>query len=143
MNTIRFYSDHPSYRFKGALAHRAWLERVFQAEKRVPGSIQFVFIGDEDILELNRRHLAHDYYTDILTFPYHSSPDLPIEGDVYISVERARENAMNFECSQHEEIRRLLIHGTLHLIGYMDTTDSEKQVMTDLEDFYLARYSEI
>ncbi len=91
------------------------------------GTLQYIFCSDEALLEINKRYLSHDYYTDIITFQYEEGKVL--SGDIYISVDRVRENAVEFDQGFDQELRRVMIHGVLHLAGYRDKTDAEKSEM--------------
>ncbi len=102
-----------------------------------------VFCDDDYLLSLNRTHLDHDYYTDILTYQYHEEQDQLISGDIMISVDRALDNAKEYGVSPKEEICRLVIHGLLHLMGYNDLTASEKAEMRKKEDYYLPVFIDV
>jgi len=104
--------------------------------ENVPGArVNVILLSDDELLEMNRRHLGHDYHTDVITFRLE---DQPLEGEIYISVDRAREQAAEYGVGLHDEVRRLAIHGALHLAGYDDATDAERDAMRTLEDRYLA-----
>lgn len=109
-----------------------WLLQVADSESRKIGEISYVFASDEYLLRLNRRYLKHDYYTDILTFDY-SEGDI-ISGDIFISVDRVRENAGLFNVEVEKEFLRVMVHGLLHLMGYSDADESGKMIMRDKED---------
>jgi rRNA maturation RNase YbeY len=110
------------------------VERALAGERVNGGSVSIVLVDDDALLELNRTHLAHDYYTDVITFGLEADP---LEGEIYISVDRAREQAREVGDTLGRELRRLAIHGALHLAGYDDATDAERRRMTELEDHYL------
>lgn len=112
-----------------------WIKEVVSLESRSVGEISFVFCSDSYLLEVNRKYLNHDYFTDIITFDYVS--DNVITGDIFISVDRVLENSKQFESSFDMELRRVMVHGILHLVGYKDKTSEEKKLMTAKEDFYL------
>lgn len=112
-----------------------WIKEVVSLESRSVGEISFVFCSDSYLLEVNRKYLNHDYFTDIITFDYVS--DNEITGDIFISVDRVLENSKQFESSFDMELRRVMVHGILHLVGYKDKTSEEKKLMTAKEDFYL------
>tara|TARA_B100002051_G_scaffold205455_1_gene196289 strand:+ start:254 stop:535 length:282 start_codon:yes stop_codon:yes gene_type:complete len=92
-------------------------------------------------VEINKKYLGHDYYTDIITFDHKETED-NVEGDLYISAERIKENAKNFGVKTEEELIRVIIHGVLHLVGYKDTSKKEKVIMTQKENKYLSLYKE-
>jgi len=108
------------------------LLQVADSESKKIGEISFVFASDEYLLRLNRRYLNHDYYTDILTFDY-SEGDV-ISGDIFISVDRVRENAGLFNVEVEKEFLRVMVHGLLHLFGYSDAEEGEKMIMRAKED---------
>ena len=99
------------------------------------GDITLIFCTDEELLAINKEHLAHDYYTDIITFNYNT--DSLLSGDLFISVDRVRDNAMQLGVSLEEELHRVCFHGVLHLLGYNDKTPNEIDAMRQKENFYL------
>jgi rRNA maturation RNase YbeY len=99
------------------------------------GDITLIFCTDEELLAINNEHLAHDYYTDIITFNYNN--DSILSGDLFISVDRITDNAQQLGVSMEEELHRVCYHGVLHLVGYNDKTDNEIAVMRAKENFYL------
>ena len=99
-----------------------------------PGEISIIFCSDEYLLDINIRYLDHDYYTDIITFPYSASP---LTADLYISIDRVKENADQLNQHFSKELCRVIIHGILHLCGYKDKTPTEKELMRSKEDHYL------
>ena len=101
--------------------------------------LHYIFCTDEYLLKINQRFLKHDYYTDIITFDL--SETNKIYGEVYISVDRLKENAAKYNTSSSDELHRLLFHGAIHLCGYKDKTVKEKRVMTEKEDVYLKLYT--
>jgi probable rRNA maturation factor len=108
-----------------------WIKKVTQKEGKTVGKLSYIFCSDEYLHRLNLSYLNHDTLTDIITFPYNTDP---IEGDIFISVERVKENATELEKAFEEELRRVIIHGVLHLCGYRDETDDEEQAMRAAED---------
>jgi rRNA maturation RNase YbeY len=99
------------------------------------GDVTLIFCTDEELLAINKEHLAHDYYTDIITFNYNT--DSLLSGDLFISVDRVTDNAQLLGVSMEEELHRVCYHGVLHLVGYNDKTDDEIKVMRAKENFYL------
>jgi probable rRNA maturation factor len=108
---------------------------LLENEKKVKGDISIIFCSDTYLLSMNREYLQHDYYTDIITFDYCEGP--VVSGDLFISTDRVKENAAEFDISFKIELYRVIFHGLLHLAGYMDKTKEEKQLMRDKEAFYL------
>lgn len=113
-------------------ATTAWVRRVAQKHGKVVGEINYIFCDDEEILDINRRYLQHDYYTDIITFDYTRGNIL--SGDLYLSLDTIRTNAELFEKDPEEEFFRVLIHGVLHLVGINDKGPGEREIMEAAED---------
>jgi probable rRNA maturation factor len=114
-----------------------WLENVISNENCLVGEVGYIFCDDKFLLDINQRFLQHDTFTDIITFPTSFSDEV-ISGEIYISVERVKENAGNNNTSFDKEIHRVIVHGILHLVGYGDKDVEEKLVMRKKEDFYLS-----
>ncbi len=112
------------------------IETIFLSENKKLSQVSFIFISDEEILELNRKHLQHDYYTDILTFDLSESQE-SIFSEIYISIDRVRENAKQLNTPSSQELLRVIVHGVLHLCGYGDKKKSEISLMRQKEDHYL------
>ena len=102
-------------------------------------SLNFVFCNDERVLEINKQFLQHDYYTDIISFEL-SRKSEPLQGEVYISVDRVRDNAQNLGQSFNRELHRVIIHGVLHFLGYKDKTTAEAARMRKAEEDFLSSY---
>jgi len=118
----------------------SWIKQVISIEEKRVGEISFIFCSDEYLLDVNRKYLNHDYYTDIITFD--NVEGNVINGDIFISVDRVKENSIDFETSFDNEIHRILIHGVLHLLGYKDKAKSDKLLMTEKEDLYLKLFND-
>jgi probable rRNA maturation factor len=112
---------------------------LFKKEKKKVTELQYVFCSDQHLLKINQQFLQHDFYTDIITFPL-SDPGQPISGEIYISVDRVRENATEFGNSLKKELHRVIFHGALHLCGYKDKSPRDEKLMRKMEDKYLALY---
>ena len=109
-----------------------WYTKVSLQEDKELGDVTIIFCSDDYLLEVNREHLDHDYYTDIITFDY---SDFPIvSGDLFISVDRVKENATDFNVSFEHELHRVIIHGFLHLCGYFDKTNEDELLMRSKEN---------
>jgi probable rRNA maturation factor len=115
---------------------KSTLITLFKKEKKKLAELQYIFCSDGRLLEINRQFLQHDFYTDIITFPL-SAPNQPITAEIYISVDRVRENAREFGNSVKKELLRVIFHGALHLCGYKDKTPKEKANMRKQEEVYL------
>ncbi len=118
-----------------------WINRVVVYNGFEIGEINYYFCSDNYLLEMNREHLNHDYFTDIITFDYTVS-DI-ISGDLFISVDTVLDNAKEYKCDYFQELYRVMIHGVLHLMGIDDKTDEDQEIMTQKEDESLALLSEI
>lgn len=121
------------------LVHEAnyakWLIQVASLEGKQLDFVDYIFMDDAALLNLNQSYLNHDYYTDVITFDY--SNEHAVSGDVFISIERIEENAVELKSSFEKELSRIMVHGLLHLCGYKDKTTDDKLVMTSKEDYYL------
>lgn len=137
---IQFFSEGIPFTLKFKTATRNWLNEVVREEEKRSWYINFIFCSDEYLFDLNRTYLQHDTLTDILTFPYLDDPGV-ISGDIFISIERVKENAELFLQDFERELRRVMVHGVLHLIGYSDHGKKKKELMTAKEDFYLEKYT--
>ncbi len=111
------------------------LPKLIELEEKECGPINLIFCDDEKIIEVNKEYLAHDYYTDIITFDY--SLNHIISGDLFISIDRVKENAASFKKTFENELMRVVFHGVLHLCGYNDKLEEEILVMRSREDYYL------
>lgn len=112
-----------------------WLVSVCQAEDKTVGDVSVVFMSDEALLKVNQEFLRHDYYTDIITFDY--CDDKLVSGDLFVSVDRVKDNSASLDVGFDEELNRVLVHGLLHLCGYGDKLTGEEKQMREKEDFYL------
>lgn len=117
---------------------KEWIAEAVAAEEFLVGEINYVFCTDEYLHKINLQYLNHDTYTDIISFDYRVGKQL--HGDIFISVDRVRENATKFEVDFNSELLRVLIHGILHFCGYKDKLDNEVNAMRAKEDYYVARY---
>jgi probable rRNA maturation factor len=135
---IQFFSEGISFTLKNKTDIRKWLKVVIRQEKKTPWYINFIFCSDDYLLELNKTYLQHETLTDILTFPYQDDPDI-ISGDIFISIDRVKENADEFRQDFEKELQRVMVHGVLHLIGYSDHGKKKKIIMTEREDYYLEK----
>jgi rRNA maturation RNase YbeY len=135
---IQFFSEGIHFTLKNKTGIRKWLNIVIRAEQKIPWYINFIFCSDEYLLELNKTYLQHETLTDILTFPFQEDA-YTISGDIYISIDRVRENAAEFQQNFDKELHRVMIHGVLHLLGYSDQGQKRKKIMTEREDYYLRR----
>lgn len=112
------------------------LKEIEATEKKNIEEVNIIFCSDDYLLEMNKKYLNHDYYTDIITFD--NSEGENISGDLFISIDRIRENAGAYGVSFENELQRVIIHGVLHLVGYKDHSPKEKETMRNKENFYLS-----
>ena len=115
-----------------------WISNVIKSEGKKEGEINYIFCDDEYLLQINKEHLNHDYYTDIISFDYTVGNE--INGDMFISVDRVKENAVDFNVAFDEELKRVIIHGILHYCGYKDILEEEELLMRNKEDEKLAMF---
>jgi len=115
---------------------RNTLTTLFKKERKKLAELHYIFVSDDKLLEINLQFLKHDFYTDIITFPL-SKPGQPISGEIYISVDRVRENARACSSSIRLELLRVMFHGALHVSGYRDKTPREEKIMRQMEEKYL------
>ena len=115
------------------------IRNLFKKERTKLEQLRYIFCSDEYLLQINKEHLNHNYYTDIITFDLSETPNATI-GEIYISVDRVRDNAQNYEVSFKHELLRVIFHGALHLCGYKDKSSKEEQLMRKAEDKYLKYY---
>lgn len=128
---VSFNFDN-SFNLKDRLKIKRWIKQVVENAGFKLGSVSYIFCSDEKILEVNKQYLNHDFYTDIITFDY-VEKDI-INGDIFISTDRVRENAQEFNVAFEEELHRVIIHGILHLLGHQDHTPKEEKQMRKKEN---------
>lgn len=137
---IEFFEADVSFELHQSEYIRQWLSNLAEEENCGIEKLQYIFCTDEYLLNINKQFLDHDYYTDIITFPFSKSTSA-ILSDIYISIERVEENAKSFSVSTTHELHRVIAHGLLHLCGYSDFDDKEKSIMREREDYYLNKLS--
>jgi rRNA maturation RNase YbeY len=119
---------------------KQFLQKLFNSEKVAAESLAYVFCSDEFLLQINQQYLQHDYYTDIISFNLSDNVGSPVIGEIYISVDRIKANAKTFHSTVEMELHRVIFHGALHLCGYKDKTNKDKELMTKKEDLCLSKY---
>lgn len=137
MGSVRFFSEKIKFKLAHPRKTASWVKNVIVQEKKTVGDINYIFCSDDYLRSVNIEYLNHHTYTDIVTFDNSEEEGL-IEGDIFISIERIKENAQKFNNSFDQELHRVIIHGVLHLIGYGDKKPSEKDIMRSKEDAYLS-----
>lgn len=137
---IQYHNQDNNFTLLNTKAISEWLFLVIKSEGLIPGELNYVFCSDEALLEYNIRFLNHDTLTDVITFDYSfgQSAEKQVSGDILISIDRVEENAKKYSKNFDDELRRVMVHGLLHLCGYADKHKAAKLQMTQKEDFYLA-----
>ncbi|WP_431133040.1 rRNA maturation RNase YbeY [Psychroserpens mesophilus] len=119
--------------------YSSWISKVITSENCNEGEINYIFCDDDYLLDINIKYLNHDTFTDIISFDYSVGKEL--HGDIYISIDRVKENAKDFEVHFKDEIRRVMVHGVLHYCGYKDKSEHDQELMRSKEDFYISQWS--
>ncbi len=125
--SIRIYYDQIKYRIHKTGEIKKFLGKVITDENKITGDLVFVLTSDETLLEINRKFLKHDYYTDVISFDY--SVERTVNGEIYMSIDSVKGNAVRFKAGLKEELLRVMIHGVLHLCGYRDDNKEERDKM--------------
>ncbi len=133
---ISYFFEDTKFVFKGRQRNNRWLRLVAESEIRRMGDVSIIFCSDPYILDINLKYLQHDYFTDIITFDYCEGDK--ISGDLFISVDSVRENAVQYGTEFEDELNRVMVHGILHLIGYDDHTKADQKTMREKENYYLS-----
>lgn len=132
---ISYFTEGVKFELKGKLLNNRWLKMVVESEVKRMGDLSIIFCSDPYILDVNLRYLQHDYFTDIITFDYCEGNK--ISGDLFISIDSVRENALFYGATFEDELDRVMVHGVLHLLGYDDHTPEEIEVMRAKENYYV------
>lgn len=132
---VSFFSQDIEFDIQNKFNYTDWIDKVVRAEKTFFDEICFVFCSDGYLLDMNKQFLKHDYYTDVIAF--NNNTEGYCGGDIFISVDRVEENAKLYQVDFYHELRRVMIHGILHLIGYDDHTDEQRKKMSHIENKYL------
>ena len=138
MNNISFHNEGVATKTPSKRLLKAWIKEFVSNHGKKVGELAFIFCSDEKILEVNQNFLQHDYYTDIITFDYCEGEI--VSGDIFISVERVKENATSHNVEYNTELIRVLAHGVLHLIGFQDKSPKKKKEMTENEDLCISLF---
>jgi len=138
-NKVSFFYLYPQLSLDHRQLLKNFISKIFIAEKKKMTQVVFIFCSDDYLLKINQHYLKHDFYTDIITFDLSAKPG-KIEGEIYISVERIKDNAKAYGISTTQELRRVMFHGILHLCGYKDKVQSQIDKMRAREDYYLNLY---
>ena len=142
MFVTNFFSENKNFKISNKKEIRALLKKICKKENKKISFINCVFCSDNRLLEINKKYLNHTSLTDVVTFDFTTSKKT-IEGDIYISIDRVKENAKKYKETFKKELLRVIIHGLLHLIGFLDKTKEEKNTMTLKENEYLSLYNKL
>jgi probable rRNA maturation factor len=138
MPAINFFEEDIRFKLKKKTGVKQWIRDTIGAEGYKLKELNYIFCSDQYLLQINQQYLDHDTFTDIITFDNSGKNEI-IEGDIFISIDRIRENAKKFNSGEENELHRVIIHGALHLLGYQDKNAASKKLMTEKEDHYLSR----
>jgi len=129
---VTFHTEQIIFKLKQKLQHKQWIRQWIETHDAVCGNLAFIFTSNKRIGLINHNYLNHDYFTDVITFDY--TEGQKISGDIFISIEQVSLNAESYGTDEEEELRRVMIHGVLHLLGYNDSNAEEKKTMRYLEN---------
>ena len=139
--SINIYYDKIDFRLKGWRKIKKLIEKVISDEKKASGDLNFILTDDITLKKMNVKFLKHNYFTDVISFDYGVGKRM--NGEIYISIDTVKRNALNYKVSYNSELVRVMLHGVLHLCGYKDKSFEEKNEMNRLEDSWLKRLEEI
>ncbi|MDD6052492.1 MAG: rRNA maturation RNase YbeY [Bacteroidales bacterium] len=134
---VSYFFEDTNFKFNRRRLTSQWLKFTAESEIKRIGQVNIIFCSDNYILDINQKYLQHDYFTDIITFDYCEGKTL--SGDLFISVDTVRENAIFYGTEFDDELNRVIVHGLLHLIGYDDHSEEDQKTMRSKEDYYLAQ----
>ena len=137
MESNIYYHSECDFQLKDDESITKWLKDAISTEDKELGEINYIFCDDQYLLKKNQEYLQHDTFTDIITFDY--TEENRLSADIFISIERVKENAINFAVPFETELRRVIIHGVLHLVGYKDKSEEDAETMRSKENFYLSK----
>ena len=136
---VHFFSYDIRPGLKNTETLKQFIESIFKGEQKKLESINYIFCTDKMILGVNKKYLNHDFYTDVITFDL-SQNSKQVLAEVYISIERVKENAVQLQTTFKEELHRVIFHGALHLCDFTDKSKPQKQIMRNRENYYLSKY---
>jgi rRNA maturation RNase YbeY len=141
-SSIHFFKESVSFRLTKQNQLQKWIKTAAKKEKFTVDNLNYIFCSDKYLKKINKDYLNHNYFTDIITFDI-STQKGKIEGDIFISVDRVQANAKQYKVSPVDELRRVMIHGLLHLTGYKDKTPKDQAEMRKMEDYWLAQFEKL
>ncbi|NCA74844.1 MAG: rRNA maturation RNase YbeY [Alphaproteobacteria bacterium] len=139
MSAFNFFFEDIEFLLREKTRLRGWYLKMLSEEGRTAENLNFIFCSDSYLLKINKKYLNKNDYTDVIAFQYNLKSE-PIAGDIYISIPRIKENAAIFKTSPSAELKRVMAHGILHLLGYKDKTKSEKKIIREKENYYLNKF---
>jgi rRNA maturation RNase YbeY len=129
---VTFHTEKTDFKLKQKLLHKKWVIQWIESQDAFCGKIAYIYTSNKQIRLINKEYLNHNYFTDVITFDY--TKGNTISGDIFISIDQVRINAINYGTEENEELRRVMIHGVIHLLGYNDENDEERLVMQKMEN---------
>jgi probable rRNA maturation factor len=136
--SVKIYYDQIKYRIHKTKKIKRFLEKVITDENKTPGDLVFILTNDETLVEINKKFLKRDYYTDVITFDY--SADGEMNGEIYMSIDTIRRNALSYKSGVKQELFRVMIHGVLHLCGYEDEKKEDRKKMIRMQEEKLKEF---
>jgi probable rRNA maturation factor len=133
----KIYYDKTKFRLRGWRKVVKIFEKVIRNESKIPGDLCFIITNDKSLRKINIQFLNHNYNTDVITFS--NSDENVISGEIYISIETVKRNAIKYRVNMMEELMRVMIHGVLHMVGYNDITEEQREIMRKMENYWLER----
>ena len=141
MFAVQFYNADRNLILKDKKRLKLFLPQIFTDSNKVLATVSYIFCSDDYLLQINNEFLQHDFYTDIITFNL-SDNKKEITGEIYISIDRVKDNALQLNIRYTDEIKRVIFHGALHLCGYKDKKPNDIKTMRRAEDFYMLKYQQ-
>lgn len=138
-SSINFYSEEIDFELPNIENYTRWILKILENNASTAEYLNYIFCNDDYLLKINVEYLNHDYYTDIISFPYSEFPN-PIEGDIFISIDRVKENALSNNVDFDNELLRVMAHGVLHFLGHKDKSVEDQQKMRAKEEEMMALF---
>lgn len=138
MSDINFFQEEVSFQLNHEDILKGWISTIIQNARQSFDTINFIYCSDNYLLEINKEYLDHDYYTDIITFDNREDDESALDADIFISIDRVKENATQLNLPYEQELHRVMVHGVLHLLGLKDKTEAQKKEMRESEEASLS-----